>query len=117
MKSIKGISMPVSVKKPRRMYDTVRWRKEAKRFLSKNPRCVLCLRTDIYTRATIVDHITPHKGDPVLFWDQSNWQPVCASCHSGHKRLQELHGYSQVVDVNGFPVDKEHPWNKGKQND
>ncbi|WP_085981300.1 MULTISPECIES: HNH endonuclease signature motif containing protein [unclassified Paenibacillus] len=32
--------------------------------------------------ATVVDHITPHKGDMGLFWDQGNWQPLCATCHS-----------------------------------
>ncbi|MFR3634507.1 MAG: HNH endonuclease [Sutterella sp.] len=24
----------------------------------------------------------PHKGDMALFWDQSNWQPLCHTCHS-----------------------------------
>ena len=29
----------------------------------------------------VVDHIIPHKGDKVLFWDRSNWQPLCKTCH------------------------------------
>ena len=30
---------------------------------------------------TVVDHIRPHRGDPVLFWDEKNWQSLCKSCH------------------------------------
>jgi 5-methylcytosine-specific restriction protein A len=31
--------------------------------------------------ATVVDHIVPHRGDPVLFWDEANWQGLCKLCH------------------------------------
>lgn len=33
------------------------------------------------TQATVVDHIVPHRGDQKLFWDESNWQPLCKPCH------------------------------------
>ena len=36
------------------------------------------------TPATVVDHIIPHRGDMKLFWDESNWQALCESCHN-HK--------------------------------
>lgn len=39
--------------------------------------------------ASVVDHIKPHKGDDLLFWDRSNWQPLCASCHNSHKQRHE----------------------------
>lgn len=32
--------------------------------------------------ATEVDHIKPHKGDMELFWDMTNLQGLCKSCHS-----------------------------------
>lgn len=32
--------------------------------------------------ATDLDHINPHKGDMVLFWDKDNWQGLCHSHHS-----------------------------------
>jgi 5-methylcytosine-specific restriction protein A len=36
------------------------------------------------TAAYQVDHVIPHRGDPVLFWDeQHNWQSLCASCGAG----------------------------------
>jgi 5-methylcytosine-specific restriction protein A len=31
--------------------------------------------------AIVVDHIIPHKGNYKLFWDKSNWQSLCKSCH------------------------------------
>ena len=34
-----------------------------------------------YRKATVVDHIIPHRGDDALFWDQSNWQALCKKCH------------------------------------
>ena len=96
----------------RRMYDTVRWRKARKRHLDEYPLCVLCDRQGITTAASIVDHIQEHKGDYDLFWDANNWQSLCASCHSGIKRMQENYGYSQAADVDGIPLDVNHPWNK-----
>ncbi|MEO4040348.1 HNH endonuclease signature motif containing protein [Hoeflea sp. CAU 1731] len=39
--------------------------------------------------AKVVDHIIPHKGDRKLFWDRSNWQPLCTPCHSSKKQRQE----------------------------
>ena len=46
-------------------------------------------------KATVVDHIIPHRGDAKLFWDEGNWQSLCKNCHD-HKtmtedRYQEFH--------------------------
>ena len=59
-----------------RGYDS-RWAKARKGFLAKHTLCSSCRAP-----ATVVDHIRPHRGDWSLFWDRSNWQPLCASCHS-----------------------------------
>ncbi len=29
----------------------------------------------------VIDHIVPHRGNPVLFWDETNLQLVCKSYH------------------------------------
>ena len=63
------------------------------------------------TAASVVDHIKPHKGDKALFWDQANWQPLCASCHSGTKQQLENSGVERGCDASGMPVDQGHPWN------
>jgi len=53
-----------------------RWQSARTGFLNHNPDCTQCGST-----ATVVDHIVPHKGDNDLFWDRSNWQPLCKRCH------------------------------------
>ena len=58
-----------------------RWQKARKQFLEAHPLCVECLQNGRYVKATVVDHITPHRGDRKLFWDQGNWQALCKLCH------------------------------------
>ncbi len=63
-----------------RGYDS-RWRIARKRFLKENPLCLECIKDNRLVEATVVDHIIPHRGDKSLFWDESNWQALCKSCH------------------------------------
>lgn len=58
-----------------------KWQKARVQFLRKHPLCAHCREQGRLTPATVVDHIIPHRGDPVLFWDESNWQPLCRDCH------------------------------------
>ena len=60
------------------------WRRAREAFLAHHPLCVHCLAKDppLITAATDVDHIVPHRGDPVLFWNHDNWQSLCHECHS-----------------------------------
>lgn len=37
----------------------------------------------------VVDHIEPHKGNLVLFWDEGNLQALCKRCHDTHKQRQD----------------------------
>ncbi len=67
------------------------WQQARKRFLAAHPLCEECLKQGRYTKATDVDHIKAHRGDSVLFWDMSNWQALCHSCHSRKTALEDLH--------------------------
>ena len=58
-----------------------RWQKVSKQFLAAHPLCENCIKAGKYTKATVVDHIKPHRGDPALFWDPRNWQALCKPCH------------------------------------
>lgn len=69
-----------------RGYDTA-WDKARKSFLERNPRCCFC-----GAPATVVDHKVPHRGDRARFWDKSQWQGLCAPCHSGAKQREESRG-------------------------
>ena len=58
-----------------------RWQKRKLMDLQQHPLCCSCLQQGNYVKATVVDHIVPHRGDQFLFWDESNWQPLCKACH------------------------------------
>ena len=59
-----------------------KWRAARARFLFEHPLCTTCLKEGRVTEATDVDHVIPHRGDPTLFWDETNWQALCHECHS-----------------------------------
>ncbi|WP_390844186.1 HNH endonuclease [Anatilimnocola floriformis] len=65
----------------RRGYDH-HWRAARIQFLRQHPLCVECQSVGIATAATVVDHVTPHRGCYALFWNQSNWQSLCERCHN-----------------------------------
>lgn len=92
-----------------------RWREARKQFLMRNPCCKMCASVGKTVAANVVDHIVPHKGDETLFWDRSNWQPLCTHHHNSHKAIEELRGYSAVLDGDGWPLDPNHPSNTGVQ--
>lgn len=58
------------------LYDSD-WRSYREKFLFHNKKCYCC-----GDKATVVDHVTPHKGDPYYFWKQDNYIPLCAKCHN-----------------------------------
>lgn len=70
------------------LYNTAAWRKTSKDFLSKYPVCFICGKP-----AKIADHIIPHRGDLTLFYDESNLQPMCWSCHS-RKTMKENNNFN-----------------------
>lgn len=59
-----------------------KWQQARKKFLRAHPICVRCYAEGKITEATVVDHIVPHRGDMSLFWDKSNWQPLCEHHHN-----------------------------------
>lgn len=63
-----------------RGYDS-RWKNARNRFLKVNPLCVRGKEEGRLVKATVVDHVKPHRGDKKLFWDESNWQALCKRCH------------------------------------
>lgn len=91
----------------RRPYDDVRWRKARAAFLRGHPLCAMCAARGIVAGATVVDHVVPHGGDLVLFWDQDNWQPLCAGCHSSRKQMLEHAGKVQPHGSWGGSVGKD----------
>lgn len=61
---------------------TYAWSLASKRWLDEHPLCVECMRRLLTVAATVVDHIIPHRGNRRLFWDRTNWQSLCETCHN-----------------------------------
>lgn len=97
----------------RRGYDS-RWKRARLGFLAKHPLCMECARFNHVTAATVVDHKVPHRGDMALFWDKSNWQSLCKSCHDRHKQRLEKSGRVAGCSADGIPIDPQHHWAKGR---
>lgn len=66
-----------------------KWQAARLLFLKQFPLCQFCLTRDVIEAAVVVDHVVPHRGDQKLFWDRSNWQGLCNSCHSSEKQKIE----------------------------
>lgn len=66
-----------------------KWQETSKKYLEVHPRCVRCP-----ARSTVADHIKPHRGDMILFWDRTNWQPMCKRCHDS-KTAREDGGFGR----------------------
>jgi 5-methylcytosine-specific restriction protein A len=66
-----------------------RWQAESRAFLQL-PGNAWCKECGAMARE--VDHIQPHRNEEALFWDQTNWQPLCKPCHSS-KTAREDGGF------------------------
>lgn len=89
---------------------TSKWQKARATFLREHPLCAMHQALGRLVPASVVDHITPHRGDSVLFWDSGNWQALCKPCHDRHKQRLEKGGVLSGCDVNGLPIDPGHHW-------
>lgn len=86
------------------------WRKARESFLRKHPLCRMHADMGRVVEAVVVDHIVPHRGDMVLFWDSGNWQSLCVTCHSSIKQRIEAGGRLPGCGLDGVPVDPGHHW-------
>lgn len=77
----------------RSLYDTVAWRTLRADHISANPLCAEHLKAGEVVPGTDVDHIVPHGGDEDLFFDPSNLQTLCSTCH-GRKTQREVRARS-----------------------
>lgn len=59
------------------LYRGARWRALRAKIIKRDGCCVVCG----HERGLVVDHITPHRGDVDLFYDEDNLQVLCALHH------------------------------------
>ena len=75
-------------------YKTARWQKLRARVIKRDR--YTCQRTGVLLigkhpapDSPVVDHIKPHRGDEVLFWDEANLHTVSKAYHDSEKQRQE----------------------------
>lgn len=105
-----------------------RWQQARADHLRRNPLCVFCRDKGRAVAASVVDHIkAPRLGDAKLsgdaeriaeawrlFWDRTNWQSLCKTCHDSTKQRMEKGGRLGCSD-SGLPLDPRHHWNRPAQ--
>jgi 5-methylcytosine-specific restriction endonuclease McrA len=100
------------------LYNDWKWRDPVKglriRKLKAAPLCYYCEQAGRITAADTVDHIKAHEGDEALFWDWDNLRSSCTACHNIVAQLKDIHGYAPGVDLEGNPLDPNHPWYKSR---
>lgn len=84
----------------RKWYKTARWQRLRAAQLQREPLCRMCHPR--LTVATVCDHITPHRGDVVKFWN-GPFMSVCEPCHNGAKQQFEKTGKVRGCDAKGIP--------------
>ena len=93
------------------LYRTYKWQKIRKAHITEHPLCEMCLQQGKTTLARVVDHITPHRGNEVLFYS-GPFQSLCYPHHNSTKQKMEKREIVIGGDVSGNPLDKNSHWYK-----
>lgn len=88
----------------RHLYNNKRWRRLREQQLRREPCCRMCAQMGKDEPATVCDHVEPHKGDPVKFW-QGPFQSLCARCDARFKQRLERGRETKAIGDDGWPVD------------
>jgi len=74
----------------RRWYKTARWQKLRWSVLVRDRfRCSRCGKLDGNTSQLVANHKRPHRGNELMFWDDTNIETVCKTCHDGVIQSEE----------------------------
>jgi 5-methylcytosine-specific restriction enzyme A len=92
-----------------RWYDLRKWRRRSRAQLLREPLCAYCLEKGEVVPATVADHIEPHRWNWNRFW-MGQLQSLCKHHHDSRKQQEEIRGYSTDIGVDGFPLDRRHPF-------
>lgn len=67
----------------------VRWDRASRLFKVDHPLCLGCEAIGRITATEVTDHVEPHRGDMVKFWNVELWQPSCRPHHDIVKQALE----------------------------
>ena len=94
----------------RKWYAMAAWRKLRAAHLAAHPLCVMCQEQGYTRAADTVDHSIAHRGDERLFFDARNLSSLCKPHHDSTAQARDRTGFVRGCDINGFPLDPNHPW-------
>lgn len=87
-------------------YGLARWKRLRRSQLRKDPLCCYCKREGHIKAANVVDHIKAHRGDPLLFWKETNLQSLCKRHHDSDKQRFEKSGrVKKRIGPDGWPLE------------
>jgi len=87
----------------RSLYFTSEWRKLRAEQLRREPWCRRHAAKGEQVGASHVDHIRPHRGNAVSFFDPANLQSLCVTCHNKWKQAHERSRFVPVGE-DGWPI-------------
>lgn len=91
------------------------WKKLRAVVLAEEPLCRWCLARGLYVASTDVDHIVDTRED---YSDNNCRQNLAGMCHECHS-LKTARDMGKNVylgcDLEGMPLDPNHPWNREKR--
>lgn len=96
---------------------TKRWEKARAVYVLLHPYCVPCEKAGLVAAVKAVHHKIPRRVDEGLFWDESNWESRCLTCHADAQKVEQAHESRAETyrgcGVDGKPLDPAHHWNGG----
>lgn len=101
-------------------YSTAAWQRLRRAKLSETPLCEPCARRGLHVIAEHVDHVVSIRSGGPAFPALAGLRSLCASCHSIKTNALDRRGGKGVAfkgcDVNGLPLDPDHPFLVGGDN-
>ena len=88
------------------------WKTLRAQVLAEEPLCRMCTARGLVVPATDVDHINNNTGDYTDDNRREALQSLCHECHSRKTAAEMGKSVTWGCDVNGNPLDPDHPWNR-----
>ncbi|MEZ1953708.1 HNH endonuclease [Pseudomonas asiatica] len=88
------------------------WKELRAQVLAEEPLCRWCLARGLYVPSTDVDHIKDSREDYSDDNRRENLTAMCRECHSLKTARDMGKRVHLGCDVNGMPIDPDHPWNR-----
>jgi len=74
------------------------WDKASAAFRRSHPLCLGCEAAGRLEVSAVTDHVEPHKGNQVKFWNADMWQACCAWHHDVVKqKLEAMYERCEIV--------------------